>query len=244
MGGQGVAIVVLMRDEAASLPALLGCLAGLEPRPDEVVAVDGGSSDGSVAMAAAGGLRVVRCGRRGRAAGINEGVALVSAPIVCVLHADTLLPRDAVGLIREGLAERGVALGGFTCLLRGPGGVRWGTSFHNWVKTWYAPLLFRPVMFWRGLRLLFGDHAMFFRRDDFMRVGGCDETMLVMEDAELCLRLSRVGRVRLLRRRVVTSDRRVARWGGLRANWVFLRVGVSWALGFRRGLAQQYEDVR
>jgi hypothetical protein len=32
--------------------------------------------------------------------------------------------------------------------------------------TWYAPLLFRPQLFLRGVRLLFGDHAMFFRRAD------------------------------------------------------------------------------
>src|SRR6202023_2479971 len=30
------------------------------------------------------------------------------------------------------------------------------TSFHNWIKTWYAPLLFRPQLFLRGVRLLFG----------------------------------------------------------------------------------------
>jgi hypothetical protein len=55
-------------------------------------------------------------------------------------------------------------LAGFTPLLSGPDRVRWGTSFHNWIKTWYAPLLFRPQLFLRGVRLLFGDHAMFFRR--------------------------------------------------------------------------------
>jgi hypothetical protein len=30
----------------------------------------------------------------------------------------------------------------------------------NHIKTWYAPLVFRPQLFLRGLRLLFGDHAM------------------------------------------------------------------------------------
>jgi hypothetical protein len=34
-----------------------------------------------------------------------------------------------------------------------------------------APLVFRPQLFLRGLRLLFGDHAMFFRRTDFLAVG-------------------------------------------------------------------------
>ena len=227
-----------------NLPALLRSLAALDPAPDQIVAVDGDSTDQSVTLAASAGLHVVRCPRPGRAAGINAGVREAWTPIVCVLHADTLLPKDAVAVIRSTLAERSVALAGFTAVLSGAGGVLWATSFHNWIKTWYAPLLFRPVLFSRGLRLLFGDHAMFFRRADFFQIGGCDETMLVMEDAELCIRLSRLGRVRLLSRVVLTSDRRVAHWGALRANWIFLRIGISWALGFRRGLDQRYEDVR
>ena len=45
-------------------------------------------------------------------------------------------------------------------------------------------MLFRPQLFLRGARLLFGDHAMFFRRADFLAVGGCDPTLLVMEEAD------------------------------------------------------------
>src|SRR6202045_99246 len=54
---------------------------------------------------------------------------------------------------------QGARVAGFTPPLSGPDRVRWGTSFHNWIKTWYAPLLFRPQLFLRGVRLLFGDHA-------------------------------------------------------------------------------------
>jgi GT2 family glycosyltransferase len=119
-----------------------------------------------------------------------------------------------------------------------------GTSFHNWIKTWYAPLLFRPQLFLRGVRLLFGDHAMFFRRADFLAVGGCDPTLLVMEEADLCFRFHRLGRTRLVNRVVITSDRRVAAWGALRANWIYLKVGARWGLGFRKGLERHYPDVR
>ena len=239
-----VAIVIPMLNEATALPRLLRSLAALDPAPAEVLAVDGGSHDDSAAIARAGGLRVIEHEVRGRAAQINRGVAAASAPLVCVLHADTLLPDDAVAVIRAVLAERRVALAGFTPLLSGPDTVRWGTSFHNWIKTWYAPLLFRPHLFMRGGRLLFGDHAMFFRRADFLAVGGCDPTLLIMEDADLCIRLSRLGRVRLVNRVVITSDRRVAAWGGIRANWVYLKVGVRWGLGLRKRLDRHYPDVR
>src|SRR5947209_15342986 len=173
----GVAIVIPMLNEAAGLPQLLRSLAALEPPSAEVLAVDGGSTDASVAIAEAAGLLVVRHETRGRAAAINRGVQEATAPIICVLHADTLLPDDAVAVMRRVLADPGTALAGFTPLLSGPDRVRWGTSFHNWIKTWYAPLLFRPQLFLRGVRLLFGDHAMFFRRADFLAVGGCDPTL-------------------------------------------------------------------
>ena len=239
-----VAIVVPMLNEAATLPRLARNLAALEPQPAEVIVVDGGSSDASVAVARGLGLRVIEHGRTGRAAQINAGVAAATAPLVCVLHADTLLPDDAVAVMRRTLAHPRIALAGFTPLLTGPDKVRWATSFHNWIKTWYAPLVFRPRLFLRGGRLLFGDHAMFFRRTDFLGVGGCDDTLLVMEDADLCVRLAALGRVRLVDRVVLTSDRRVAAWGEWRANWIYLKVGVRWGLGFKRRLERHYPDVR
>jgi len=239
-----IAIVIPMLNEAAVLPRLLRSLAALHPAPDAVIAVDGGSTDGSVAIARAGGLRVIEDAVPGRGAQINCGVLAAEQAIVCILHADTLLPDDAMAVVSAVLADRTVALAGFTPLLTGPLGVRWGTSLHNWLKTYYAPLLFRPHLFLRGGRLLFGDHAMFFRRDDFMVVGGCDPALRIMEDADLCVRLCRRGRVRLVNRVVLTSDRRVAAWGPWRANWIYLKLGVQWGVGRRHGLHKSYPDVR
>ncbi len=239
-----VAIVVPMLDEALTLPRLARCLAALEPRPAEILLVDGGSGDGSVAVARALGLVVLE-GPRGRAAQANAGVAATTAPHVMILHADTWIPDDAMAVVVQVLADARVNLAGFTAILSGPEKVRWGTSFHNWIKTWYAPLLFRPHLFLRGGRLLFGDHAMFFRRDSFEAVGGFDASMAVMEEADLCVRMARLGRTRLVNRIVLTSDRRVAAWGGLKANWVYLKVGVRWGLGIRpKTLGRLYPDVR
>jgi glycosyltransferase involved in cell wall biosynthesis len=240
----GVAIVIPALDEAATLPRLARLLAALDPPPAEVLVIDGGSADATVEVARGLGLRVIEHGEANRARQINRGVAEAASELVCVLHADTLPPDDMVAVIRRILADPKVALGGFTPLISGPDKVRWVTSFHNWIKTWYAPLIMRPHLFVRGVRLLFGDHAMFFRRADFLAAGGCDPGMTVMEEADLCVKLARFGRVRLVNRVILTSDRRIAAWGEIKANWIYFHVGVRWALGLRRRLGERYPHVR
>lgn len=240
----GLSIVIPALDEEKALPRLIRSLRALDPQPDEILLVDGGSADRTVELAQQAGIRVVHQSPRGRARQINRGVAEAQGPHICILHADTLLPPDACAVIDRTLADRGTSLAGFTAILEGPDRTRWFTSFHNWIKTWYAPLLFRPHLFFRGCRLLFGDHAMFFRRQDFLDVGGCDPDMAVMEEADLCVKLTSKGRVRLIDRIVRTDDRRVAAWGGVRANWVYLNVGIRWGLGARSRLGDRYPDVR
>jgi glycosyltransferase involved in cell wall biosynthesis len=239
-----VCILIPALDEEDALPATLANVAALDPKADEVLLVDGGSSDRTVALADAAGIRTLTSPRKGRSSQINLGVEAAASEIVCVLHADTFLPPEAVAVIRETMADPRTALASFTPRIAGPGGTRWGTTLHNWAKTWYAPLLFRPHLFAKGVRLLFGDHAMFFRRSDYLAVGGCDPDCLVMEEADLCIRLAAKGRTRMVPRFAVTSDRRIAAWGGLRANWIYLKVGTMWALGAKARMGKHYPDVR
>lgn len=238
-----ISIVIPMLDEEAALPRLAEVLGALDPAPYEVLCVDGRSTDKSAELAEGFGWRVVTS-PRGRGAQINTGVEKATGDVVLVLHADTYPPADAMQVIADTLADRRIALASFTPVIKGPKKTRWGTTAHNWAKTWYAPLMFRPHLFMRGVRLLFGDHGIFFRRAQFLAVGGCDPSARVMEEADVCVKMARLGRVKLVPRRIETSDRRIAEWGALKANWIYLKVGFLWAVGVRQRLERLYPDVR
>jgi rSAM/selenodomain-associated transferase 2 len=245
-----VSIVIPTWNEAACLGRTLSRLQSLNPPPREVIIVDGGSDDRTLALARAYcdrlPLKILALGGRGRSVQMNAGARAAQGEALCFLHADTLVPDDLVSLVRGTLGNPTVACGGFISLMTGPRSIRWGISLHNALKTYYAPLLFRPHLFFRrGLRLLFGDQAMFCRRADFLACGGFDPALPIMEEADLCLKLCRRGRICQLNRVVQSSDRRVAAWGALRANAIYLMIGLLWGIGVpATTLKRFYEDVR
>jgi GT2 family glycosyltransferase len=238
-----VTLVIPVLNEERALPKLFEVIAALDPQPSQIIAVDGGSLDATPELLQASGWRIITT-LPGRAIQINAGVAAASTELVCVLHADTAPPQDMVAVIEAEMADPRIALAGFTPLIKGPDKTRWFTTFHNWIKTWYAPLITRPHLFFQGVRLLFGDHAMFFRRSQYLAVGGCDPGTPVMEEADLCIKMARLGRVRLVPRWIETSDRRIAAWGPLKANWIYFKVGIMWAFGARARLERHYPHVR
>ncbi len=238
-----VTLVIPVLNEERALPKLFEVIAALDPQPSQIIAVDGGSLDATPELLQASGWRIITT-PPGRAIQINAGVAAASTELVCVLHADTVPPQDMVAVIEAEMADPRIALAGFTPLIKGPDKTRWFTTFHNWIKTWYAPLITRPHLFFQGVRLLFGDHAMLFRRSQYLAVGGCDPGTPVMEEADLCIKMARLGRIRLVPRWIETSDRRIAAWGPLKANWIYFKVGIMWAFGARARLERNYPHVR
>lgn len=240
-----ISIIIPALNEAGCIEHTLRQLSVLEPPAWEVLVVDGGSEDGTAAIAQAAGVRVLLCTERGRAIQMNQGAKAATGEILCFLHADTWVPADLVGIIEQTLADPRVVGGGFISLMVGSDKTRWWMSLHNFLKTYYAPLLFRPHLFFRGLRLLFGDQAIFCRRIDFWQCGGFDRTLTIMEEADLCLKLVGQGRIRQVNRIVQSSDRRVAHWGFWQATIIYLYIGFLWGFGISPTyLKQLYRDIR
>lgn len=239
-----VSIIIPTLNEATSLERTLRQLSILNPAAWEVLVVDGGSEDETIAIAQTLSTRVLTASR-GRSRQMNRGAEVATGDILCFLHADTLVPDDFIAVIQETLADPTVACGGFISLMTGTQTTRWFISLHNYLKTYYAPLLFRPHLFLKGLRLLFGDQVMFCRRTDFLNCGGFNANLPIMEEADLCLKLVKQGRIRLVNRTVQSSDRRVARWGEFKATAIYLYIGFLWGLGVSPTyLKKFYEEIR
>ncbi|NQZ61760.1 MAG: glycosyltransferase [Crocosphaera sp.] len=230
----------------AGLGLTLWSLNLLKPSPMEIIVVDGGSEDDTINIAENYDITLITSPTKGRAFQMNDGAKLAKGDYLCFVHADTLVPHDLVTIIEKTLHNEDIAGGGFISLMKGSKNTRWGTSLHNYLKTYYAPFLFRPYLFFfKGLRLLFGDQVIFCRRSDFWQCGGFDANLPIMEDADLCLRLVAYGRICLLNRVVESSDRRVAKLGSLKANIIYLWIGILWGLGVSADyLKQFYAEIR
>lgn len=245
-----VSIIIPTLNEGDSLAQTLRSLVVLDPPASEVIVVDGGSSDRTVEIAKEAFVnfpipaQILTCDR-GRSVQMNKGAKQATGEILCFLHADTLLPHDAIAIMQQTLEDSLIACAGFISIMVGARKTRWGISLHNFLKTYYAPLIFRPRSFIKGLRLLFGDQVMFCRRDDFLDCGGFDEALPIMEDGDLCLKLSQKGRIKLVDRIVQSSDRRVDQLGAWKATGIYLYIGILWGLGVSTSyLKQFYDDIR
>ncbi|MCW5892947.1 MAG: TIGR04283 family arsenosugar biosynthesis glycosyltransferase [bacterium] len=224
-------VVVPVLDEAARIGARLGALratAGVA----EIVVVDGGSRDGTVAIAArVDGVRVLRA-PRGRGTQMNVGARAATGDVLCFLHADAVLPADAAAHIAAALAAPGVVGGAF----------RLHTVCDDGIN-WLGPLLRLADVRSRVTRFPYGDQAIFVRRDVFVGVGGFPDQP-IMEDVELARRLRRVGRLRTVAAEVRVSGRRFLR-DPVRAVLAMRLLPLLYRLGVSpRTLARLYGNPR
>jgi rSAM/selenodomain-associated transferase 2 len=206
-----LSIIIPAVDEAEHIGAVLAGLQAMRARSTELIVVDGGSRDATVAISEPL-ADLVLSSPRSRARQMNAGAAVASGDTLLFLHADTLLPADTDRLVCAGLGAGQNVWGRFDVRIV-------GRARTLRVVAWMMNLRSRLT------GIASGDQALFMARAAFDAVGGFPEQPL-MEDIEISRRLLRYSRPLCLAGPALTSGRRWETRGVWRT--VFLMWRLRW----------------
>ncbi len=207
-----ISIIIPTLNAAGSLP---GCLDSLLPGLSagvirDLVISDGGSTDGTPALADDVGAQLVT-GAKGRGGQLQRGAEVAKADWLLFLHADTQLPDDWVGAVSVHIAKQPHKAAVFRLRFQADG------------------LLPRLVGSWANFRsrvfdLPYGDQGLLISRTLYDQINGYPDLPL-MEDVAIARALK--GRVLLLPTYVTTGAQRYIESGwinrGARNLWTLVR---------------------
>jgi rSAM/selenodomain-associated transferase 2 len=193
-----ISVIIPAYNEERALPATLRHLLRL-PGEFEVLLVDGGSQDATVAIACGTAGVTVLHAPKGRAIQMNAGAAMARGEWLLFLHADTFLPPDALLRLNGLETVPSIEAGGF---LHRFSGTDWRLRMISWLDN---------VRCVRS-RIIYGDQAMFVRRSLFRRLGGFP-AVPILEDVAFCEKLVRVTTPVILAPPVITDARKFLKMG-------------------------------
>ena len=164
-----------------------------------MIVVDGGSDDRTRQIALDHpGVRIVDASK-GRASQMNAGAACAGGTWLLFLHADTLLPESALARISAMTPDERCQAGGF----------RHRFSGDDWRLRLISYLDNRRC---ERTKIIYGDQAMFIRRQLFERLGGFPPQMN-LEDVRFCEKLVEATDPIIIPDPVVTDSRKFVQNG-------------------------------
>ncbi len=227
-----VSIIIPTLNDEKILPELFSNLEQLVPLPFEIIFVDGSSKDETACMIEEKGYKLIRVIGKSRALQLNEGAYHANGELIVFLHADTKVPSNLVGIVSETLNNKKITLAGFTNVKKGAGKIKKSLILQYNLKALLGSFIYNPIRcMCYGFRVLFWDQAMFCRKSDFNKTGGFNHELPVLENADLCLRINRLGRIKQLKERVYSSAGRMAAPGLFHAYSRYLKIYFFWKLG-------------
>lgn len=228
-----LSVIIPTFNEEAAIEKTLAALARLV-NVDEVIIVDGGSADKTIEIIEncelKKPLRLIKFGEANRGKQLREGAKHASGDIFWFLHADTRPAQGCAGEIKKYMNYEEVAGGNFKVIF--DGGSRWARFL-----TWLYPQL-------KSINLIYGDSAIFARRETYEKSGGF-QPLPIFEDVDFYKRLRKRGDFIYLNKSVTTSSRRFQNRSFV---WTFTKwsifQGLYW-IGFpSRVLAKGYKAIR
>jgi rSAM/selenodomain-associated transferase 2 len=202
-----ISIIMPMLNEERTVAATLAALSPLAP--DEVIVVDGGSTDRTRDIVGHTSATLLMA-PRGRAQQMNRGARAARGEVLLFLHADTRLPASALADVRAAMADPRCVGGRFDVRL----------DRDDWMFRLIGTLINLRS---RLTKSATGDQAIFVRRTIFEDIGGFPNLPL-MEDIALSRLLKQKGQVACLKAQVITSARRWEQegvWQTVLKMWTF-----------------------
>jgi len=196
-----ISVIIPAYNEEKYLPKTIASLSHLSRKPDEIVIVDGGSTDKTAQVARDAGAKVIIVPHRGIGFARQHGLKHATREIVAFTDADTIVPSDWLIKHIDALSKPGVVC-----------------SFGTFrVDSGTFPYL-QLTNFWQPLRILFAyKFGLYYangqniacRRKEALAMGGFDQRLELLEDADFVMRMGKVGKVVYLPdNRVLSSGRR------------------------------------
>ena len=182
----------------------------------EVIVVDGGSTDKTVAEAEKTGATVMFSPRKGRAAQLNYGAEQASGRILYFLQPNALPPEGFISEIAKAFSK-GYACGTFPMKF----------DYRHWllnVLCWYANKASSPVCL--------SDQGFFVTKELFEKTGGMREDHLVMANQEMIKRLRRYTNFALMKGNIICAATRYLRSGILRTEIIQTLVYLMHRMGY------------
>ncbi len=200
-----ISAIIPTLNEADRIAAAVSALQGADV--SEILVIDAQSNDDTARVAEELGCLTFQSPNRSRARQLNIGADKSSGEVLLFLHADTIVSKASIDRLRSVMDSHPEILGGgFTRLFDSP-------SVFLKVTCFFAAI--RSKMF--GLFL--GDQAMFVRKEQFMKLGGFDESLAKGEDLNFSARLRTSGKTTTLSPAVLSSARRFEKHGPLIQTW-------------------------
>ena len=199
-----VSIIIPVLNEADNLPLLFDNINRLNPKPQQVILVDGGSNDDSIDIIQSFINKLIPDidwqmteSKAGRALQMNTGAALATGEVLLFLHADTQLPLHAIDSVSEAMKR-----------------AEWGRFDVQIASRQLTLRLVSHMINWRSRLsgIATGDQAIFISQSLFEQIGNYPNQAL-MEDVELCKQLKGkqlkgIAKPACLKSKVITSARR------------------------------------
>ena len=177
------------------------CLAAIQSQESsewtvEILLVDGGSVDNTMALAKEGGVDVILESNSGRGNQLFTGAEAAKGDVLLFLHADCILPSNAFRAMRDAILQ----------------GHKAGAFYVQHVLSEHAgPIVKRLVGIAdarsRKTSMPYGDQAVFVTTSAYHAIGGMPRQPL-MEDLEFAKRLNQHFRFHVLPEVVKTTARR------------------------------------